>query len=157
MTSGVLNSATPKFNQAKATIDLNRDTQSQIDNDPYPLNGFAAVNVFGFLNSFDEMFLRLQFRPPASFEQYFENIVFNRQKILCSREGVNLYKQALRSENDRLVSPTDAAYNNPAYSGIPLTYCAELDSAAIFPATVAAGANFTIEEYDDEALDPHRS
>jgi len=131
MTSGVIGATTASFNKAKVVQD--NTTAGDFSGDGMAINEFTAVNIYGFLNSFDEMFLRLQYRPPASFEQYFENIVFNRQKILCSREGVNLYKQALRSENDRLVSPTDAAYNNPAYSGIPLTYCAELDSAKIFP------------------------
>ena len=122
------------------------------------LNEFSAINVYGFLNAFDEMYLRLQFRPPASYEQYFENIVFNRQKILCSREGLNLYKQALRSENDRTFAPQDVAYNAPTYSGVPLTYVAQLDSANIFPKHATANdpaGTHTIAEYDDAALDPN--
>jgi len=98
-----------------------------------PYNSFASIDAFSFLGSFDEMYLRLQFRPPPTFEQYFENIVFNRQKILCSREGVNLYKQALRAENDRTVTAQDAAYNQPTYAGVPLTYISELDTAKIHP------------------------
>ncbi len=154
--SGAIGGSAASFNQQKIIQD--NTTAGTYAADGAALNEFAAINVYGFLNSFDEMFLRLQYRPPASFEQYFENIVFNRQKILCSREGVNLYKQALRSENDRLVSPTDAAYNNPAYSGIPLTYCAELDSAKIFPKHATSGdpaGVHTIAEYDDAALDPN--
>jgi len=99
-----------------------------------PINDFANIDVFSFLGSFDEMYLRLQFRPPPTFEAYFENIVFNRQKILCSREGINLYKAALRAENDRTVTAQDAAYNQPTYAGVPLTYISELDTAAIHPA-----------------------
>ena len=105
------------------------------------------------MNAFDEMYLRLQFRPPASFEQYFENIVFNRQKILCSREGINLYKQALRSENDRTFAPADVAYNQPTYSGIPLTYVAQLDSAAIHPQVTASSVTYRLQDQDDLALD----
>tara|TARA_R100000654_G_scaffold17253_3_gene36192 strand:+ start:796 stop:2202 length:1407 start_codon:yes stop_codon:yes gene_type:complete len=153
--SGAIGGSAASFNQQKK---IQNNTSSGTPSADLALNAFAAINVYGFLNAFDEMFLRLQYRPPVSFEQYFENIVFNRQKILCSREGINLYKQALRSENDRLVTPTDAAYNSPAYSGIPLTYVAQLDSAKIFPKHATsndpAGVH-TIAEYDDAALDPN--
>ena len=56
-------------------------------------------------NSFDEMY-RLQFRPPACFEQYLRTSC-STSEILCSREGINLYKQALRSENTTF--PQDVA------------------------------------------------
>jgi len=139
---------TAVFNKAKITVDASGNSQQR------PVNPFAAVDAFGFLNAFDEMYLRLQFRPPASFEQYFENIVFNRQKILCSREGINLYKQALRSENDRTFAPADVAYNQPTYSGIPLTYVAQLDSAKIHPAvTGGSGVTFKLSSQDDATLD----
>jgi hypothetical protein len=151
--SGLIGGTTASFNKAKVVQD--NTTAGTYDADGAALNQFAAINAYGFLNGFDEMYLRLQFRPPASFEQYFENIVFNRQKILCSREGINLYKQALRSENDRTFAPADVAYNQPTYSGIPLTYVAQLDSAAIFPKHATAPANHQITEYDDEDLDPN--
>jgi len=121
------------------------------DNSSGPINAFT-LDVFGFLNAFDEMYLRLQFRPPASFEQYFENVVFNRQKILCSREGISLYKAALRQQNDRLVTQQDAAYNQPTYSGIPLTYVAQLDQANIFPKSTSAVTNYSKSEFESETL-----
>ena len=118
-----------------------------------PINNFDNIDVFSFLGSFDEMYLRLQFRPPPTFEAYFENIVFNRQKILCSREGINLYKAALRAENDRTVTAQDAAYNQPTYAGVPLTYIAELDTAAIHPAGgTGTGAKQKLSEIVDESL-----
>ncbi len=121
------------------------------DNSSGPINAFT-LDVFGFLNAFDEMYMRLQFRPPASFEQYFENVVFNRQKILCSREGISLYKAALRQQNDRLVTQQDAAYNQPTYSGIQLTYVAQLDQAAIFPKSTTAVANYSKSAFESETL-----
>ena len=131
--SGAIGGSTASFNKAKVVQD--NTTGGDFSADGLAINEFSAVNVYGFLNSFDEMYLRLQFRPPASYEQYFENVVFNRQKILCSREGLNLYKQALRS----------------------LTYVAQLDAANIFPKHATsndpAGVH-TIAEYDDAALDP---
>ena len=153
--SGAIGGSTASFNKAKVVQD--NTTGGDFSADGLAINEFSAVNVYGFLNSFDEMYLRLQFRPPASYEQYFENVVFNRQKILCSREGLNLYKQALRSENDRTFAPQDVAYNAPTYSGVPLTYVAQLDAANIFPKHATSGdpaGVHTIAEYDDAALDP---
>jgi hypothetical protein len=149
--SGQIGQDTASFNAAKIVQD-NTAANSAIDTNNLAINDFTAVNVYGFLNSFDEMYLRLQFRPPATYEQYFENIVFNRQKILCSREGLNLYKQALRSENDRTFAPQDVAYNAPTYSGVPLTYVAQLDSAKIFPKQNGNGTH-NFAAYDGFDLD----
>ena len=136
------------FDGSKAVIDYASVTGTM------PYNNFAAINVFSYLGAFDEMYLRLQFRPPPTFEAYFENIVFNRQKILCSREGLNLYKQALRASNDRSFAPQDMAYNQPTYSGVPLTYVAELDTAAIYPAaTVGTAAQYQATELAALTLD----
>ena len=89
-------------------------------------------NVFGLITAFDEMFLKLDYRPPSTNAEYFENASMNQQKIVCSRVGINEYKRALRDSNDRLVSMQDAAYSAPAYSGIPLTYAAALDTAELY-------------------------
>jgi len=89
-------------------------------------------DVFGLITAFDEMFLKLDFRPPSTNAEYFENAAMNQQKICCSRRGINDYKRALRDSNDRLVSMQDAAYSAPSYSGIPLTYCSQLDTAALY-------------------------
>jgi hypothetical protein len=85
------------------------------------------------------MFLKVQFKSPLTQKQYFEETNFNRQMILCSKEGINFYKRALRSSNNMLVSQQDSAYNTPTFSGIPVEYCANMDTAAIYPAIVAGG------------------
>ena len=87
----------------------------------------------GLITAFDEMWLKCNFIPPSTKSEYFEKAELNRQMILCSRDGLNQYKNALRSSNDTLVSYQDAAYSNPMFSGIELMYCANLDTAAIFP------------------------
>lgn len=97
-------------------------------------------NVYGLITAFDEMFLKLDFRPPSTNAEYFENASMNQQKICCSRRGINEYKRALRDSNDRLVSMQDASYSSPAYSGIPLTYCSQLDDAALYNADNNAGS-----------------
>jgi hypothetical protein len=98
----------------------------------------------GLITAFDEMWLKCNFIPPSTKSEYFEKAELNRQMILCSRDGLNQYKNALRSSNDTLVSYQDAAYSNPMFSGIELMYCANLDTAAIFPnagtRTISTGA-----------------
>jgi len=94
-----------------------------------------TAEIGGLITAFDDMFLKVQFQPPSTRQEYFEKPSLNRQMILCSRLGLNQYKQALRASNDTLVSYQDAAYNAPAYSGIELMYCSNLDTAAIFPKT----------------------
>ena len=97
-------------------------------------------DVFGLITAFDEMFLKLDFRAPATYAEYFENNTMNQQKIVCSRRGINEYKRALRDSNDRLVSMQDASYSAPAYSGIPLTYASGLDTAALYNKDNNAGS-----------------
>jgi hypothetical protein len=92
-----------------------------------------SATIGGLMTAFDEMFLKCEFVPPSTKQEYFEKPTLNRQMILCSRLGINQYKQALRASNDTLVSYQDAAYTNPTFSGIELMYCSNLDTAAIFP------------------------
>jgi hypothetical protein len=110
-------------------IDQNRDARN------ITMSNFNAATrpVGGLFPAFDEMYLKVQFKAPLTQRQYFEETNFQRQMILASRVGVNLYKRALRAQNDMLVSPQDGAYNTPLYSGIPVEYCANLDDAAIYP------------------------
>tara|TARA_R110000824_G_scaffold17046_1_gene69796 strand:+ start:3815 stop:5119 length:1305 start_codon:yes stop_codon:yes gene_type:complete len=108
-------------------------------------------NVFGLITAFDEMFLKLDFRPPSTNAEYFENASMNQQKICCSRVGINEYKRALRDSNDRLVSMQDAAYSSPAYSGIPLTYCSQLDTAALYNKDAAGDVPDTYAGRETEA------
>lgn len=91
----------------------------------------AVSNLF---NAMDLMFMRLKYEAPSTRQQYFENDNLNRQMILTSRQGVQNYRNALRLSNDTLVSYQDASYSSPAYAGIDVTYCSDLDTAAIFPA-----------------------
>jgi hypothetical protein len=107
-------------------------------------------NVYGLITSFDEMFLKLDFRPPSTSAEYFENASMNQQKIVCSRRGVNEYKRALRDSNDRLISMQDAAYSAPAYSGIPLTYASQLDTAALYNKDAAGAVTDTYAGREDE-------
>ena len=104
-------------------------------------NASTARTVHSLFGAFDEMYLKVQFKAPLTQKQYFEETTFQRQMILCSRDGVNQYKRALRATNDMLVSPQDSSYNTPTFSGIPVEYCANLDDAAIFPAAASAVTN----------------
>jgi len=111
-----------------ATVSLDGDT-------PYNQSGSSAsFTVPNLFNAMDTMFMRLKYEAPSTRQQYFENDNLNRQMILTSRIGVQNYRNALRQSNDTLVSYQDASYSSPAYAGIDVTYCADLDTAAIFPA-----------------------
>lgn len=121
-----------------------REVVSGIDNVRDHTATTISVESGGLITAFDDMFLKVQFQPPSTKQEYFEKPSLQRQMILCSRLGINQYKRALRHANDTLVSYQDPAYNNPAYSGIELMYCSNLDTAAIFPGgatrTAASGA-----------------
>lgn len=106
--------------------------RSSLQNVRTGANAYSAY-IGGILTAFDEMFLKLDFRTPSTRAEYFEKPSMARQMILCSRLGINQYKQALRSSNDTLVSYQDPAYNAPTYSGIELMYCSNLDNAALAP------------------------
>jgi hypothetical protein len=100
-----------------------------------PSGAVATTHAIGNLfNAMDVMFMRLKYEAPSTRQQYFENDNLNRQMILTSRQGVQNYRNALRLSNDTLVSYQDASYNSPAYAGVDVTYCSDLDNAAIYPA-----------------------
>jgi hypothetical protein len=103
----------------------------------------------GLLDKFDEMFLKVQFIPPATKQEYFEKDNLNRQFICCSRGGINLYKRMLRDANDTLVNKQDPAYNMPQYSGIDLVYVSTLDDAAINGDTVADDTETAVVATDE--------
>lgn len=83
----------------------------------------------GLFRAFDNMWMKLKYVPPKMQAEYFEKDELNRQMILASRLGVNQYRSLLRDSNDRLVSPQDPSYSTPVYSGIPIEYVSELDTA----------------------------
>jgi len=103
---------------------------------PYkPVDGASSVEVFSLLNAFDDMVSKMSFEAPDDLRQYSEVTRIRKQKILCSRSGMNLYKRALRSSNDSfVVSKQDPAYGSPMNSGIPLKYLQMLDTAVMYPA-----------------------
>jgi len=105
----------------------------------------AVSNLF---NAMDLMFMRLKYEAPSTRQQYFESDNLNRQMILTSRAGVQQYRNALRLSNDTLVSYQDASYSSPAYAGIDVTYCSDLDTAAIFPAVSGAAPTQSIAGYN---------
>lgn len=111
--------------------------------------GTAHTPTFGNLfNAMDLMFMRIKYEAPSTRQQYFENDNLNRQMILTSRQGVQNYRNALRLSNDTLVSYQDASYSSPAYAGIDVTYCSDLDNAAIYPANTGTAAAQTIAGYN---------
>ena len=112
----------------------------------------TAIPFGGLLQCFDDMFLKCGYTAPAQFSEYFQNSSMRQQMICTSRLGLNQYTQALRGENDRLVSPQDPAYAQPTYAGIPVRYISKLDSAKMYYADDAAAATALVSEADAERV-----
>ena len=120
-------------NAVQAGVNLHNDSHNgDAGGTAYGWGG-NTLNTGGLFPAFDSMFLKLQFVPPSTKQEYFEKVNLNRQMILCSRLGATQYKRALRESNDLLIAPSDPAYNNPTFSGIEIMYCANLDNAELFP------------------------
>lgn len=121
------------------TSGWNRRTNASLTtNTVYSQNGASTALVSNVFNAFDTMFMRLRYEAPSTRQQYFENDNLSRQMILASRAGVQFYRNALRLSNDTLVSYQDASYSNPTYAGLDVTYCSDMDTAALFPAASSA-------------------
>jgi hypothetical protein len=124
---------------AVSTASVSRVGQSAAGNNHTV--GARNIPMGGFLNAFDDMFLKCQYTAPSQFSEYFSNATMAQQMILCSRAGLNQYTDALRDANDRLVSPQDPAYAQPTYAGIPLRYISSLDTAKLYPGDTNGGNN----------------
>ena len=135
----------PVQSNPAATNERQRDTPTVVNDsgstaftsgNPYkPQSPDSSVTVFNIFGAFDEMWSKLNFRAPLTLQGYAEDPGIRRQKILTSRAGQLLYKQALRSSNDTLApSRQDPAYAHPAHSGVPVVDIEGLNNAAIYPA-----------------------
>ena len=120
---------------------------------PYTI-GTTPGDDASVIQAFDDMWLKVRFIPPQFHQEHFESINMQafRQGIFCSRHGMNIYKTALREENDTLVSKQDAAYNNIQYSGIDLVYIAQLDGTRSDGAGAIYANDNTIVAYDEDGL-----
>jgi hypothetical protein len=89
-------------------------------------------NPQNIIAAFDKMFLDVQFVPPPSHQEYFDDPGLNAMFIACSKKGQNAYQQLLRASQDTFVtgSRQDPAYMQPKYAGIDLVYAPKLDTYA---------------------------
>jgi hypothetical protein len=94
----------------------------------------AAVGGNLIIEAFDEMYYLVGYDELPGYEGQSE-APSNATMIVCSRLGINKYKQAMRAAQDTYVTPSrqDPAYNRPLYSGIALTYASNFDNAAVYP------------------------
>jgi len=95
-------------------------------------NWITPDNSANMIASFDKMFLDVQFVPPPSHQEYFDDPGLNAMFIACSKKGQNAYQQLLRASQDTFVtgSRQDPAYMQPKYAGIDLVYAPKLDTYA---------------------------
>jgi hypothetical protein len=89
------------------------------------------------IRAFDNMFLDVQFVPPPSHQEYFDDPSLNAMFIACSKRGQTAYQQLLRASQDTFVTASrqDPAYMQPKYAGIDLVYAPKLDEYAGYPGT----------------------
>jgi hypothetical protein len=101
----------------------------------------GATRVYSLLGAFDDMWSKCNFKRPDFKNEFFQQTEAADQLILCSRRGINKYRQACRDANDQLVggpSRSDPAYNDVQYAGVPLMEVSEWNSGAVFPAAASA-------------------
>jgi len=102
----------------------------------------AGVDVdTNIIAAFDRMFLNVQFIPPPSHQEYFEDPSLNAMFIACSKRGQNIYAGLLRQSQDTFVTASrqDPAYMAPKFSGIDLVYAPSLDEYAGYPGLSTEG------------------
>ncbi len=116
--------------------------------DPFVLGSEDAGSL---IQAFDDISLKILFIPPDFHAEHFAklNMAAFRQAIFCSRQGINLYKAALREENDTLVSKQDAAYNRVQYGGNDLVYLAQLDSGKADGSSAIFAHDGSNDPYDE--------
>jgi hypothetical protein len=89
-------------------------------------------NSDNIISKMDELFLDVQFTPPPSHQEYFDDPSLNAMFIACSKAGQRIYTQLLRSSQDTFVTASrqDPAYQSPKYAGIDLVHAPKLDEYA---------------------------
>ena len=89
-------------------------------------------NADNIISKMDELFLDVQFTPPPSHQEYFDDPSLNAMFIGCSKAGQRIYTQLLRSSQDTFVTASrqDPAYQSPKYAGIDLVHAPKLDEYA---------------------------
>ncbi|MGD9631422.1 MAG: phage major capsid protein [Pyrinomonadaceae bacterium] len=84
----------------------------------------------GLVQAFDEMFMKVRFRPPRNEREYFENDELQQMMIATNRNGRSIYLRLTRDSNDRLVgNDLGAQQSGLGYAGLPVEYIATLDNA----------------------------
>ena len=110
--------------------------RNQVEYYDHEARGFASTDSreADLLSAFDKMYLSVRFEAPPTRQEYFESDNLYRQFIACSKKGILLYEQLMRSRQDRFAAPSmqDPAFLKPTYGGIELEYVASLDTAKLY-------------------------
>jgi hypothetical protein len=104
-------------------------------------NSTVVDNSGNIISKMDKLFLDVQFTPPPSHQEYFENPSLNAMFIGCSKAGLRIYQQLLRESQDTFVTASrqDPAYQSPKYAGIDLVHASKLDTYAGYPGSNTEG------------------
>lgn len=115
----------------------------------YGVNAAAASTfmIYGLLTGMDDLWSKVQFRAPLVKGEFMQDTDVSKQMILCSRDGKNLYRRALRASNDLLSGShgrQDGSYDRPTYNGVPLIEIAAWNDSSrgsVWPAAASAVAD----------------
>jgi hypothetical protein len=91
----------------------------------------GARNV---INAFDDAYLSLRYRPPATKEAYFEGDTWNQLVCFTEKKGMLVMTDLLRQGQDWYTNRNnpDSAFLGPAYAGVELVYVPQLDAAKLY-------------------------
>lgn len=118
-----------------ATVQGLSDTKWDNQRSTYDATSTTAADAAeGLLGGFDDLMLKVQFTPPPSHQEYFENPSLNAMFIATSRWGFKSYQKALRLLQDTFVTADrqDPSFGKPKYSGIDIEWFAELGDLAVY-------------------------
>lgn len=85
----------------------------------------------------DSLYMACDFQQPRTMAEYFNDPMLSKLKILTSKRGRKVFMALTRGGTDRYASAGMAGYQDPSMSdpqmhGIPVSYCSELDTAAVY-------------------------
>ena len=140
-----------------STLQGLQDTKWDNQRATYTPDATAANQTYAnvgevLFSAFDEMYQEVQFIPPPSHQEYFENPSLNAMMIATSKGGYQLFQGALRASQDTFVTASrqDPSYMKPQYAGIDVEWNSSLDDLAVYKENGAANYNQTEKTADIE-------
>jgi hypothetical protein len=97
-------------------------------------NSVAVNNSGNIISNFDQMWVKVKYINPGTYQNYFEDTRLFKQFIATSHRGLTEYQKLLRQSQDTFVTTgrQDPAYTQPKYSGIDVLHVTQLNTATLY-------------------------